>query len=163
MRNIVKTVDKFFAFLTSIAFLAFIGAVLIQVFSRTFLPTTPSWTEEVSRYFFIYSVAFAAGLAVRNNSYVAVDILVSHIPEKVKKYYQVVLNVFLGIFALFFETKCVFKFAFLKARMVSTALEIPMQYIYFALVILFGMLTLSYFCQAVLVLRDEHLPEGGPA
>lgn len=163
MRNIVKTVDKIFAFLTSIAFLAFIGAVLIQVFSRTFLPTTPSWTEEVSRYFFIYSVAFAAGLAVRNNSYVAVDILVSHIPEKVKKYYQVVLNIFLGIFALFFETKCVFKFAFLKARMVSTALEIPMQYIYFALVILFGMLTLSYFCQAVLVLRDEHLPEGGPA
>lgn len=163
MRNTVKSVDKIFAFLTSISFIAFIGAVLIQIFSRTFLPRTPAWTEEISRYFFIYSVAFASGLAVRNNSYVAVDILVSHIPENLKKSYYVVLHFFLGIFALFFEIKCVFKFAFLKARMVSTALEIPMQYIYFALVILFGVLTLSYFCQAVLILKDEQLPEGGAA
>lgn len=115
----------------------------------------------MGRYFFVYAVAFASGLAVRSNAYVAVDILVSGIPRRFKKYYQVALNMFLMLFSLFFCVRSVLKFAFLKARLVSAALEIPMQCIYFSLVVLFGMLTLSYLLETILLLRyDKALGEG---
>ncbi|WMJ84920.1 TRAP transporter small permease [Oscillospiraceae bacterium LTW-04] len=160
MRTFIKNIDKTLAVLAALASLAFVGTVVIQIFSRTFLPKTPSWTEELARYFFIYSIAFAAGLAVRENSYVAVDILTSKIPRELKKYFQMIMNILMALFALFFEVKSVFKFAFLKVRMVSTALEIPMQYIYFALIILFGFLTFSYICEVILMLMGDERTGG---
>jgi len=161
MRKTVKYIDRTLAFFAAAATVGYISSVVIQIFSRSFLPRTPSWTEETARYFFIYAIAFAAGLAVRNNSYVAVDIFVSKIPQRLKKWYQIALNVFLALFSMYFGSQSVCKFAFLKARFVSTSLEIPMQYIYFSLIILFGMLTLSFLLETILLVKYDKMPEGG--
>ena len=142
---------------------AFCVTVIIQIICRSlpFLPI-PSWTEELARYCFIYAVACAAGLAVRTNSFVAVDILTNLIPRKCKRAYTIALNLLLCAFAVFFETRCAMRFAFLRARMVSTAMEIPMQWVYFALVILFGMLSIMYLLEAILLFRGSEVKEGVP-
>ena len=44
--------------------------VCVQVFARFFLPSAPDWTEELARIFFIFSVGFGAGLAIRDHGYV---------------------------------------------------------------------------------------------
>lgn len=151
MKKVINNLDRILAALAVLATAGYIISVIIQIFSRTFLPKAPSWTEEMGRYFFVYAVALSAGLAVRTNAYVAVDIFTSKIPEKLKHYYHVALNVFLMLFSLYFLCYSVLKFTFLKARLVSAALEIPMQYIYFSMVILFGMLTVSYLFETMLV------------
>lgn len=161
MQKTIKAIDRILALLALLATIGYIGSVVVQIFSRTFLPRTPSWTEESARYFFVYAVAFAAGLAVRANAYVAVDIVVSLIPEKLKKYHQIFINLFLMLFSGYFGVRSVYKFAFFKGRMVSTALEIPMQHIYFSLVILFGMLTVSYLLEAILLISYGKKTEGG--
>lgn len=51
----------------------FLLCVLLQIFARFFLSNTPPWTEEAARLFFIYAISFAAGLAVKDKSYVALD------------------------------------------------------------------------------------------
>ncbi|MDR1786543.1 MAG: TRAP transporter small permease [Spirochaetaceae bacterium] len=138
---------------------AFCGSVIIQIIGRTFLPRAASWTEEVARYCFIYAVAFAGGLAVQGNTYVQVDILTNLIPPSFKRIWAVFLNVLLCGFAVFFEVRCAFKFANLKARLVSTALEIPMQYIYFALLILFAMLAITYFLEILSLITGGKVKE----
>jgi TRAP-type C4-dicarboxylate transport system permease small subunit len=159
--GIGKFLDRVLAFLACACAAAFCGTVIVQIICRSlpFVPI-PAWTEELARYFFIYAVAFGAGLAVRTNSYVGVDILTNLIPGRFKRAYMIGLNAFLCVFAVFFETKCVFRFAFLRARMVSTAMEIPMQWVYFALVILFGMLSLTYLLETLLLVSGEKVKGG---
>lgn len=53
--------------------LGLILVVVLQIFARFFLEKAPPWTEELSRIFFIYSVAFAAGLALKDNYFVHLD------------------------------------------------------------------------------------------
>ena len=161
MSKIVSYIEKILQFFSVLFTMLFCAVVIIQIFSRTLLPKTPSWTEELARYFFIYAVAFAAGLAAKNNSYVSVDILTAKIPEKFQKLFQISVNFALLVFCGFFLFGSVPKFAFLKARLVSTALEWPMQYIYFSMVLLFGMLTLTYVYEIIRLIISKNSLEGG--
>jgi TRAP-type C4-dicarboxylate transport system permease small subunit len=161
--TIAKTLDKLLTIFACIFVFAFCITVIIQIICRSlpFLPI-PSWTEELARYCFIYAVACGAGLAVRTNSYVAVDILTNLLPQRFKRAYTVGLNLLLCLFAVFFETRCAIRFASLRARMVSTAMEIPMQWVYFALVILFGMLSIMYLFEVILLFQGQKVKEGVP-
>jgi TRAP-type C4-dicarboxylate transport system permease small subunit len=159
LQKISRGLNKILGILASLFTLAFCVSVVIQIVARTFLPKVPSWTEEVARYCFIYAVACAAGLAVQGNAYVAVDLLTSKIPPRFKRAYQVALSAFLCCFALFFETRCAWRFATLKARLVSTALELPMQYIYAALLLLFGMLAITFFLEMLALLTGGKVKE----
>jgi len=60
--------------------------VLIQIICRFTPIATPSWTEEASRIFFIYAMSFAAGLAMKNNYYVHLDMFYSRFPRKVQRF-----------------------------------------------------------------------------
>lgn len=60
--------------------------VLIQIICRFTPIATPSWTEEASRIFFIYAMSFAAGLAMKNNYYVHLDMFYSRFPEKFQRF-----------------------------------------------------------------------------
>ena len=159
MHTFARLLDRLLVFLACMCTVGYIVAVLIQIFSRTFLPFTPAWTEEIARYFFIYAVAFAAGPAARANSYVAVDIITAMIPRQFKKICQIGTNLILVAFSGFFLFKCVPKFAFMRARFVSTAMEIPMQWIYFALVILFASLIINYLLDIILMFMGDQPTE----
>lgn len=155
MHTFARCLDRLLIFFACLFTVGYIVAVLIQIFSRTFLPFTPAWTEEIARYFFIYAVAAAAGPAARANSYVAVDIITSTIPARYKKACHIFTDLILVAFSTYFLIWCVPRFAFMKARFVSTAMEIPMQWIYFALVILFASLIINYLLDIILMLTGD--------
>ena len=159
MHVIAKGLDRLLTFLACACTVGYIVAVLIQIFSRTFLPFTPAWTEEIARYFFIYAVAFAAGPAARANSYVAVDIVTMMIPARYKRMSHIATDLVLVAFSAFFLFRCVPRFAFMRARFVSTAMEIPMQWIYFALVILFASLIVNYLLDILLMFMGDQPTE----
>ena len=85
----------------------FIGAILIQIYSRFFLPSAPAWTEEASRFFFVYAIGFAAGLAMKDGEYVCFDVIYNRMNSKNKRAIDIlnsglitVLFLILGISAL---------------------------------------------------------------
>lgn len=59
-----------------------IGTVLLQIVCRFSPIDTPAWTEEASRIFFIYAMSFAAGLAMKNEYYVHLDMFYSRFSLK---------------------------------------------------------------------------------
>ena len=129
MDSLIKKYNKFMSYLGLVCLGGFIISVLIQVISRTFLPKTPSWTEELARYLFIYMVAFGSSVAVHKKEFVAV-------------------------FVTFVLLKSVLSFAILEYRMVSTAMQVPMQYIYFSMIILFGLLILSFVMEILYQVKE---------
>lgn len=70
-----------------------IATVLLQIFCRFSPFDTPSWTEEASRLFFIYAVSFAAGLAMKNDFYVHLDMFYSRFPPRFKRFLNVAIPV----------------------------------------------------------------------
>ena len=53
MDSFIKKYNTFMSYVGLLCLAGFIISVLVQVISRTFLPKTPSWTEELARYMFI--------------------------------------------------------------------------------------------------------------
>ena len=150
MDSLIKKYNDFMSYLGLVCLVGFIISVLIQVISRTFLPKTPSWTEELARYLFIYMVAFGSSVAVHKKEFVAVDLVIDFLPNVIRKLIELIINIVLMIFVVFVFLKSVLGFAILEYRMVSTA----MQYIYFSMIILFGLLILSFGLEILYQLKE---------
>ena len=146
----ISVFDHILCFFGVIFYLTFVACVLIQVISRNFLPSAPSWTEEAARYSFIYMVSFGCAVAVHRNEFVNVEFLHDALEHKfpaVNKVIALVIKIVLLAFNAYILTQSVFSFAFIKFPMFSTAMQLPMQYVYFALVLLFGFMIIAYICE----------------
>lgn len=159
MKKIIQIYRDIMTYIAIIGLVGFILSVLIQVVSRTFLPTAPSWTEEAARYLFIFMVAFAGNAAVINDEYVGVEMLTDLFPKTVQKIIKIVIMAGLCVFSVFVFVNCVIGskglLAVTPATMVSTALTIPMKYIYFSEAILFGCYIISFAMRLYMIITKK--------
>ncbi len=160
-----KGFDKFVKIYTEVLcafgcvfYLAFCFCVLVQIISRNLLPSAPSWTEEAARYTFVYMVAFGCGVAVLKDEFVFVeflkDALLSKGLYKVNRAIRILVTfvmLLLSAYLLFFSVPGL---AFIKFRMVSTAMQLPMQVVYFSQVLLFGFLCISLIMRLIQMFRS---------
>ncbi len=111
----------------------FLGLMLFFVFSeviyRLILDRSLLWTEELSRYLFLWTIYIGAVVAYNKGSHVRIEILVRIFPA----YWQKRINYFVQILSLIFLIIVLYygrKIVFLNFNMYSDILEIPMGYIY---------------------------------
>ncbi len=83
--NFKKQVGEFLKYGTLVSSFSFIGVTMVQIYARFFLESAPSWTEEAARFFFIYAMSFAAGLAMKGNYYVKFDVLYNKMTSRQKQ------------------------------------------------------------------------------
>ena len=144
-------------------YLAFCVCVMVQIISRNLLPSAPSWTEELARYTFIYMVAFGCGVSILKDEFVFVeflkDALESRGLHKANKAIRILVTAAMLVFSLFILFKAVPGFAFIKFRMVSTAMQIPMQVVYFSQVLLFAFLSISLVMRLIQMIMAWNDPE----
>ncbi|UOQ94708.1 TRAP transporter small permease [Halobacillus shinanisalinarum] len=133
MMKAVNVLSRTLETLTVLAFSGLIVVVIIQISGR-YSPLTFVWTEELSRYLFIYSVAFGAPVAMKKREYISVDLLVGFLPEKVKKYYNAFIYLVLGLFSSMLVIHA-YGFALLGENQTSATLGVEMYYIHFSMVI----------------------------
>lgn len=81
MLRVEKTIVMIAKIGVGISFAVLIGAVLTQVLGRTF-GSSPVWTEELTRFAMLFTVAFGAGLALRSGDMVNVDIVCESLPGR---------------------------------------------------------------------------------
>ncbi len=155
MKKVVSIYNKIMSAFGIICLSGFIISVLVQVFSRTFLPKTPAWTEEMARYLFIYMVAFGCSVAVREKEFVCVDLLTSYFSKIVNTILSLIIDLGILGFSGYLLVKSVIPFANIKFRMVSTAMQIPMQYVYYSMIIMFGLLIISYIFEIILLITKQ--------
>lgn len=124
-RDAIGTILEVGAFLS---FSALIITVLLQVFTRFLFPAKSFvWTEEASRIFFIYSIAFAAPLAMKNQEFVNVDIILNALPKRTRKVLELSIHIInIVLFSIvFFQA---IKFAKLGIGQTLPTMRIPAYY-----------------------------------
>lgn len=136
--RVLGWIDTLFIVMANLALVALAATVLLQISGRLFLPYSPAWTEELSRYLFIYMVALAAGVAIRQNRHVSVELYHHQLSLKTRAGYQIVISLLIGAFA------CIaLPYSWIYAQngtwQTSPALKVPMVYIFFSTVVLFAL------------------------
>ncbi len=135
MKIIKKKVAQFLKYGTLVSSFGFIGATLIQIYARFFMESAPSWTEEAARFFFIYAMSFAAGLAMKDGYYVHFDVFYN----KLKKGQQRILNIMISVLTLIlFLILTIYALQFVKVGLPehSPSLDVPMAIAFGSMVVM---------------------------
>jgi TRAP-type C4-dicarboxylate transport system permease small subunit len=75
------------------AFLIFVAITFGQVVLRYGFGRPLTWSEEVSRYLFVWVVFVGAGVAARHNGHIALDFLVTRFPPGLRRGVALVMGV----------------------------------------------------------------------
>jgi TRAP-type C4-dicarboxylate transport system permease small subunit len=135
------SVDRLLRIGTLLSTTGILTVVTIQAFARLALPSAPAWTEEAARFFFLFSVAFAAPLALRDQAFVRVDTLALCVPTWLTRWLHVAIDV--AIMGLMLTvTVASISFMTLGMGQLSPCLRLPMAGIHGVMCLLSSMTTL---------------------
>lgn len=129
MKKLISFLDKF-EDVVSIIFLVILSiTVLIQVFCRYVLNSPLTGTEELARFAFIWMIFVGSAYVIKHGGHIGVEAIVMYLPDKVRKVIRVAINIMI-IFTLIYILPSAIGFARLMDRIGSSALQIPMSYVY---------------------------------
>lgn len=142
MENVLKWSTRILGFLSIICFIGIIVIVAMQILSR-FLPFSYVWTEELTRYCFLFAISLSAPLALLKNEYINVDLIIGRLTNQVRRIYELVIYMFILVLSLIM-TKEGFSFMLLGRTQNSATMPIKMSVIHASMFIM--ALFLSIFC-----------------
>lgn len=132
--KMMNRVDKILGIISILFFIALFIVVVTQILSRYF-PYQFTWTEELSRYLFVYSMVTAAPVALRKGEFITVDMIPTSLSKNVQRIYESVISVFIMIFSIFLFIYGI-QFTSLGTDFYAPTLGIDMVYVYASIPIL---------------------------
>lgn len=126
------------------AILAFILIVLsYQVILRFVFHSTNSWSEELSRYMFVWFVYVTASYAIYKNAHIKIDAFSKIYPLIIRPYIKVLGNIIFLVYAAavtYYSADYVMDIW--KSNQISLGLGVKMAYMYAAIPVGHGIMTL---------------------
>lgn len=142
MKKLDSFLDKVLSVITVILYMAMIIVVLMQIAARYMPSLTLSWTEELTRFIFVFIIALGAPLSLKYNAFADVDLIYEKFPKNAKKICIFIdfllISIFLGIVIY-----SGYLFTTLGGRSVSPAMRWPM-FIHHSTILFFGIFSLFY-------------------
>ena len=137
-KRILKNLDAWFA---GFMFAITMTLVIINVFSRYFFNAPIAWVEEVSTSCFVYTVFVGAAWCLRTRQHVGVDLLVDRLPEKGREIVHFLTDIVILVLNSYVTYLSVL---FMRSSKVKTMpiLKISVNYLYFALLLGFGLMAI---------------------
>ena len=111
--------------------LVMFASVLVQIFFRYVLKSPLTWTEEASRYSFIWTVLLGAAFAVRRREHVVMDILAKRFPAALQKQISLVLNLVILI-SLIYLLPISWKFFWFMKNVSAPTMKISWGFLFFS-------------------------------
>lgn len=109
--------------------LIFIGFLIVaQVFFRYVLAAPPSWTEELTRYVFVWLSWLGSAVVFRWGQHITIDAIVNYIPQKFKLLHEAAIRLICAAILLFLLVYGIGSLEFTTSR--SAALGIDMRFVY---------------------------------
>jgi C4-dicarboxylate transporter, DctQ subunit len=134
--------EKFDQLLTAINKLVcciFFGAMLINVFGSVILRYIFNfsfrWSEELTRFLFIYVVFLGIPIAFREKLHVSIEYFTSKYFKKINRLLQVFCDILIGITITYIGYFTIVMIKSQIGRTASTGLKISMGYIYISVII----------------------------
>lgn len=164
MKKLISIYNKLEEYFLVYSMILMVVVVFIQVIARYVLNNSLSWSEELVRYLFIWQVWLGASLGMRINEHIRVDMFVKKLPDLAQR----VLDLFIILLLLWFYGFLIqYGFLYLQSviakNMTSTALQLPLAYVYASLPLGSVVIALRYVALFVQRLRALfHRPGTSP-
>lgn len=155
MTKLFKGLEGLCRLLILAAFLILMGAVLLQVYARTFLSTAPVWTEELTRFCLLYIGALGAGLALRSGDMVNVDLLCESLPGRMPWLLRLVSAALTVIFAAVL-LPAAWDYTMIGSRQTAPSLEWRMDFVHATQIVLLVALGLWAVMRIIEMLSGRH-------
>jgi TRAP-type C4-dicarboxylate transport system permease small subunit len=115
-------------FVAGSAFVIIAGLIVIQVFFRYVLRAPPIWTEELTRYVFVWLAWLSAAVVFRRGQHITIDAITSIMPDRLQAFHEFFVRVICVAILIFLLTYGWQALEF--ATSYSPALNIQMVYVY---------------------------------
>lgn len=117
--------------------------VFVQVIFRYLLEDSLSWSEEMTRYCMIWAVFLACGYVLSRGGHTCLDLDFGNLSPVLKRH---LTNISLGLMLLFGVLLIRYgaTFVYYGSRQVSSAMQIPMSWVYMAIPVGGGLII--YYC-----------------
>ena len=136
--------------------------MLYQVILRYVFAHSNSWSEEVTRYLFIFNVMLASAIAVRRNSHLQIDILINCFSPKVKRIFTIIATL-AGIVFLVLLFQYSLQLCTQAASNISPGVGISMAVPYAAMpigIVLMILTSIEVVLENIVKFRSEEVPNG---
>lgn len=81
----MKIFNKLEELIGGTLFIILFGIMLLQIFSRQVLDSPLIWSEELSRFIFIYVGILGISIGIKNHQHIFIDFIYSKFPEKTQR------------------------------------------------------------------------------
>lgn len=113
-----------------IAAMAVFSAVIIaSVFWRYFLQNPITWAEQLSRFLFVWTIMLGIPVYYRMGLATYLDLIVEKFPPMLKKIISILMDVFVGFFAVYYGYSS-FKYIAQAGHSIFQGLGIPSGFVY---------------------------------
>jgi len=121
--DVLERVEKLFLVVTVAVMLL---VMIYQVILRYVFSAANAWSEELTRYLFIFQVMVAASVAIRRNSHLQIDVLLNCMKPRLKKI-STIISTLVGIGFLCFLLRYSLDLVQTGASNLSVGLRVPMS------------------------------------
>ena len=151
MRNLLKKFDKFEEMVLVSSLVINVIIVFMQVIMRYFFNTSLTWSEELSRYIFIWQVWLGSSIAFVDNQHIRVDLIFSIFKsEKSQRVLHLINNIIWFSFNVFLFYVGVKLLESMSARnALSSGMRLPLVYVYAALPVSSFILTIRVLLDSI--------------
>ncbi len=130
-RGFVNGLDKVIEVFLIMILSVMCVALILQVFFRYVVNSPLIWSEELSRYLFVWLTFLGAGYGVKNKLHVEMGIFFSKFPLTVKKIVQTLVNLAVIASYLFIIPDSI-KFMKIQHPIMATTLDVPLSVLFAA-------------------------------
>lgn len=145
---LLKWLQNIFNTGSVISLIAIALVVLYQILARYALPESPVWTEELSRYLFIYCIVLASGTVIVKERHVRLELFHSRLSPKWKLIYNIICHVAVSAFCIIC-LQYAWKYTMVGSRQTSAAMGLKMSWVFASTFIFFSLVTLTCLLMTV--------------
>lgn len=148
MKLIFDKLEKFILYILAILFAVMVSSLFYQIVMRFIFQSANAWSEEVTRYSFIWMSMLGSSVATRRSRNMDVDFIVNRMPEGLKLINKFVTR---GLVIAFLLVLVVYGTSLvgMTHKQLSAGIRVPMSYIY-ASVPLGGILILLFTFEIII-------------
>ncbi len=135
MKKIANTYDKFEEYLLVGSLVFNVVLVFVQVIMRSVFNYSLSWSEELSRYIFIWQTWLGASIALKYNEHIKVELIFSiNKGVKFKKFINILANTIFFAFSIFLTSNgWQLVQSMISRNALSSGMRVPLAFIYVSL------------------------------
>jgi TRAP-type C4-dicarboxylate transport system permease small subunit len=134
LKRAARYYDKIEERILVASFVVTVSIVSLQVIMRYVFNNSLSWSEELTRFIFVWQVWMGTSVACKNNNHIRVEILLSLLKGRAKTAYLLLGDIIVLVFTAFliYDGFIVVN-RFAARQMLSPAMQVPLFVVYLSL------------------------------